>query len=70
MNATISILESFDLQTQGETVCRVEAGSEYSGTVRGERVKFWVSAPDKMLHSASLPVDSELVKIRLWETKA
>lgn len=70
MNATISILESFDLQTNGETVCRVEAGSEYSGTVRGERVKFWVSAPDKRLHNVSLPIESELIKVRAWETKA
>lgn len=70
MNATITVLQSFDLQTHGETVCRVEAGSEYSGTVCGERVKFWVSTPDKMLHCATLPIESELIKVRAWETKA
>ena len=68
MNATITILQSFDLQTRGETVCRIEAGSEYSGTVAGERVWFWVSAVDKKLHKATLPVDSALVKITTWTT--
>lgn len=70
MNATITVLESFDLQTAGRFVCRVEAGSEYSGTVRGERVRFWVSATDKRLHNVSLPIESELIKVRVWETKA
>lgn len=65
MNAVVTIIQAFDLETRGETVCRVEAGTTFGATVESGRVWFWVEDATKRLHKAILPVDSELIKITM-----
>ena len=67
MNATVTILESFDLQTRGEFVCRVEAGQTFDAKATGTEVSFWVQDGHKMLHPVRLEANSPAIKIELWK---
>lgn len=70
MNAIVTILQTFDLENGGETVCRVEAGTTFGATVADGRVWFWVEDATKRLHKATLPVDSDLIQITMNKTRA
>lgn len=61
MNAVVTILQTFDLETRGEAVCRVEAGTTFGATVEGVRVE----DVTKRLHKVRFPVESELIEITM-----
>lgn len=64
MNAVVTIRQTFDLETRGETVCRVEAGATFGATAENGRVWFWVTDESGRLHKATLPTESELIEIK------
>jgi hypothetical protein len=65
MNAVVTILQTFDLEADCETVCRVEAGTTFGATAEGGRVWFWVEDESGRLHKVNLPTFSDLIEIAM-----
>ena len=69
MNCNITILQTFDLETRGEYVCKVRKGDVYTGTANNGRVLFHVTDGGGTIHPVSLADNDPNVKIEMFKNQ-
>lgn len=70
MNCNVTILQTFDLETRGEYVCKVRKGDVYTGTVQSTgRVLFHVTDEAGNIHPVSLEGNDPNVKIEMFKNQ-
>lgn len=70
MNCNITILQTFDLETRGEYVCKVRKGDVYTGTAQSSgRVLFHVTDEAGKIHPVSLADNDQNVKVEMFKNQ-
>lgn len=70
MNCNITILQTFDLETRGEYVCKVRKGDVYTGTAKNGRVLFHVTDGGGKIHPVSLADNDPNVKVEMFKNQS